>query len=116
MSDARVAARFDALVSQVHDWIESAVALDEGHFPQELLSDLRDLVEELKAFLDDEDATEYGRNDVTELFVNPEMAEIMHRFPRVKRLLEQAWGTSLTEQIEEEAGGLDFGDDDEDEE
>jgi hypothetical protein len=53
MADSKADARFDALVSQVHDWTESAVALDEGHFPGELLSDLRDLIEELKAFLEE---------------------------------------------------------------
>lgn len=113
MSDARVDARFDALVSQVHDWVESAVALDEGHFPSELLSDLRDLIEELKAFLDEESG-DYKRSDVVELFVTPEMAEIMARFPRVKRLLESAWGTQLTELIEEEAGGFELDSDDDD--
>jgi hypothetical protein len=37
----------------------------------------------------------------------------MHRFPRVRRLLESAWGSSLTDQIEEESG---FDPDDEDDE
>lgn len=116
MSNSRVDERFDALVSQVHDWVESAVALDEGHFPSELLSDLRDLIEELKAFMDDEDAAEYKRSDVLEIFVTPEMAEVMSRFPRVRRLLESAWGSSLTELIEEEAMGFesDESDDDDD--
>jgi hypothetical protein len=109
MADPKADARFDALVSQVHDWTESAVALDEGHFPGELLSDLRDLIEELKEYLEHEGA---GRRDeVLEVFVSPEMAEIMHRFPRVRRLLESAWGASLTDQIEEESG---FDPDDED--
>jgi hypothetical protein len=102
MADSREDERFDQLVSQVHDWVESAVALDEGHFPSELLSDLRDLIEELKEYLEDEGA---GRRDeVLEVFVSPEMAEIMHRFPRVRRLLESAWGSGLTDQIEEESG------------
>lgn len=102
MADSRDDERFDLLVGQVHDWVESAVALDEGHFPSELLSDLRDLIEELKDFLADEGA---GRRDeVLEVFVSPEMAEIMHRFPRVRRLLESAWGSSLTDMIEEESG------------
>ena len=109
MADSRDDERFDQLVSQVHDWVESAVALDEGHFPSELLSDLRDLIEELKEYLEDEGA---GRRDeVLEVFVSPEMAEIMHRFPRVRRLLESAWGSGLTDQIEEESG---FDPDDED--
>ena len=112
MADSRVEERFDDLVSQVHDWVESAVALDEGHFPSELLSDLRDLIEELKEFLEEEGA---GRRDeVLELFVSPEMAEVMRRFPRVRRLLESAWGSQLTEMIEEEALGF-SGDDDDDE-
>ncbi|HEV7587901.1 MAG TPA: hypothetical protein VGO40_07190 [Longimicrobium sp.] len=109
MADTREDEKFDGLVSQVHDWVESAVALDEGHFPSELLSDLRDLIEELKEYLEDEGA---GRRDeVLEVFVSPEMAEIMHRFPRVRRLLESAWGSALTDQIEEESG---FDPDDED--
>jgi hypothetical protein len=115
MSDSRVDQRFDELVSQVHDWVESAVALDEGHFPSELLSDLRDLIEELKAFLEDDDSSEYTRNDVLETFVTPEMGEVMHRFPKVRRLLESAWGSQLTELIEEESAGFDpEGDDDDD--
>jgi hypothetical protein len=115
MSDSRVDQRFDELVSQVHDWVESAVALDEGHFPSELLSDLRDLIEELKAFLEDDDSSSYSRNDVLEIFVTPEMGEVMHRFPKVRRLLESAWGSQLTELIEEESAGFDpEGDDDDD--
>ena len=109
MADTREDEKFDGLVSQVHDWVESAVALDEGHFPSELLSDLRDLIEELKEYLEDEGAGR--REEVLEVFVSPEMAEIMHRFPRVRRLLESAWGSALTDQIEEESG---FDPDDED--
>lgn len=111
MADSRVDERFDELVSQVHDWVESAVALDEGHFPSELLSDLRDLIEELKEYLDEEPAR---RDEVLELFVSPEMAEVMARFPRVRRLLESAWGSQLTEMIEEESGFVPEGDDDDD--
>ena len=114
MSDSRVDQRFDELVSQVHDWTESAVALDAGHFPSELVSDLRDLIEELKAFLDEDDTGSYKRPDVLEIFVTPEMAEVMQRFPKVRRLLENAWGTSLTEQIEEEAMGFESDDTDDD--
>lgn len=102
MADSRVDEHFDMLVSQVHDWVESAVALDEGHFPSELISDLRDLIDELKDFLAEEGPAR--REEVLELFVSPEMAEIMHRFPRVRRLLESAWGSSLTDMIEEESG------------
>jgi len=112
MADSRDDERFDQLVSQVHDWVESAVALDEGHFPSELLSDLRDLIEELKEYLEDEGAGR--REEVLEVFVSPEMAEIMHRFPRVRRLLESAWGSGLTDQIEEESG-FDPDDDEDDE-
>jgi hypothetical protein len=111
MADSRVDERFDELVSQTHDWVESAVALDEGHFPTELLSDLRDLIEELKEFLEDEGDR---RGEVLELFVSPEMAEIMTRFPRVRRLLESAWGSQLTEMIDEESGYEPEGDDDDD--
>jgi hypothetical protein len=117
MSDSRVDQRFDELVSQVHDWTESAVALDAGHFPSELLSDLRDLIEELKAFLEDqEEGSTYGRGDVLEIFVTPEMGEVMGRFPKVRRLLESAWGSQLIEQIEEEAMGFESPDDGDDEE
>ena len=112
MADTREDEKFDGLVSQVHDWVESAVALDEGHFPSELLSDLRDLIEELKEYLEDEGAGR--REEVLEVFVSPEMAEIMHRFPRVRRLLESAWGSGLTDQIEEESG-FDPDDDEDDE-
>src|SRR3954463_9028460 len=101
MAESRVDERFDELVSQVHEWVESAVALDEGHFPTELLSDLRDLIEELKEYLEEEAGR---RDEVLELFVSPEMAEIMARFPRVRRLLEAAWGSGLTDMIEEESG------------
>ncbi|HEX6751781.1 MAG TPA: hypothetical protein VF092_31090 [Longimicrobium sp.] len=112
MADSRVDERFDELVSQTHDWVESAVALDEGHFPTELLSDLRDLIDELKDFLEDEGTGR--RSEVLELFVSPEMAEIMTRFPRVRRLLESAWGSQLTEMIEEESGYDPEGDDEDD--
>jgi hypothetical protein len=114
MSNSRVEEKFDSLVSQVHDWVESVVALDEGHFPTELVSDFKDLIDELKAFLEDEDSGEYKRSDVLEVFVTPEMAEVMHRFPRVRRLLENAWGSSLTELIEEEASGFETDSDDDD--
>jgi hypothetical protein len=112
MADSRDDERFDILVSQVHDWVESAVALDEGHFPSELLSDLRDLIEELKEFL--EDLGKGRRDEVLELFISPEMAEIMTRFPRVRRLLESAWGSQLTDMIDEESGYDPEGDDDDD--
>ena len=112
MSDPQMDQRFDALAVQVHEWTESAVALDEGHFPTELLSDLEDLIDELKAFLDEAEAS-YDRKDVTELFVTPEMAEVIHRFPRVRRQLERAWGSQLTELIEEEGEGFGTLDDDE---
>jgi hypothetical protein len=115
MTDSRVEARFDALAAQVHDWVESAVALDEGHFPSELLSDLRDLIDELKAFLEDDDTGTYKRADVVELFVTPEMAEVVSRFPRVRRSLESAWGSQITERIEEEGAGYESDNDDDDE-
>ena len=116
MADSKADARFDALVSQVHDWTESAVALDEGHFPGELLSDLRDLIEELKAFLDDAEPGKYKRGDVIEMFVTPEMAEVTDRFPKVRRLLESAWGSQLMELLEEESAGYEHPGDDEDDE
>ena len=114
MSNRDLDQRFDALAVQLHEWTEAAVALDEGHFPSEMLSDLDDLIEDLKGFLD-EASESYDRKDVTELFISPEMAEVIERFPKVRRYIERAWGSQLMEQIEEEGagfGGLD--DDDED--
>lgn len=114
MASAKVNDRFDDLVGQVHDWVESAVALDVGHFPNELLSDLQDLVEELKSFLEEESES-YNRADVTELFVTPEMAEVIGRFPRVRRLIESAWGAQLADLIEEEGSGFSGFEEEEDE-
>lgn len=105
--------RFDALAAQLHEWTESAVALDEGHFPTELLRDLEDMIEEMKALLEEEGST-YDRQDLTEIFVTPEMAEVIERFPRVRRVIERAWGSQLTELIQEEAAGFEALDDDED--
>ncbi len=105
--------RFDALAAQVHEWTESAVALDEGHFPTELLRDLEDLIEELKALLDERDSS-YDRSDITELFVTPEMADVIQRFPRVRRVLDRAWGAQLTDLIQEEASGFEGFDDEDD--
>lgn len=114
MADPKLEQRFDGLAVQVHDWTESALALDEGHFPSELLSDLEDLIDELKAFLEDAES-EYDRKDVTELFVTPEMADVIERFPRVRRQLERAWGAQLTDLIEEEGAGFGELEDDEEE-
>lgn len=114
MVDSRLEQRFDNLAVQVHDWTESALALDEGHFPSELLSDLADVIDELKAFLDDAEE-DYSRRDVTELFVTPEMADVIGRFPRVRRQLERAWGAKLTELIEDEGAGFGEADDDDEE-
>lgn len=109
----QVEERFDALAAQVYEWVESAVALDEGHFPNELLNDLRDLVDELKTFLDEEEG--YKRADVTELFVTPEMADVIDRFPKVRKTIESAWGTQLVDLIAEESSGFEpLDDDDED--
>lgn len=115
MNAAQADERFDTLAAQVHEWVESAVALDEGHFPNELLSDLRDLMDELKAFLEDDEGQNYKRKDVTELFVTPEMAEVVERFPKVRRMVESTWGSALMDQIEEEGSGLTFDDEDDDE-
>lgn len=110
--------RFDSLAAQINDWVDSAVALDEGHFPNELLSDLQDLTEDLKTFLEEE-GTDYDRREVTEIFITPEMGEVVDRFPRVRRLIESAWGSRLIDEIAE-ANENDFGtldeDEDEDEE
>ena len=117
MNDSQMEQRFDSLAVQVHDWTDSAVALDEGHFPNELLNELSDLIDELKAFLEDAGSS-FRRTDVTELFVTPEMAEVIQRFGRVRKALERAWGTSLTDLIQEEGegfGGLDEDEEDDDE-
>jgi|DewCreStandDraft_1066081.scaffolds.fasta_scaffold11154_2 hypothetical protein len=95
--------RFDAAVAQLQEWIEAAVALDEGHFPRELLAELQDLLAEMKALVDDGVVSE---EQAREAFVSIEMAEIAERFPRVRRLLERAWGPALTEALEEETSGL----------
>jgi hypothetical protein len=116
MTDPKLDQRFDTLAVQVHEWTDSAVALDEGHFPNELLNELSDLIDELKAFLE-EAGPAYGRQDITELFVTPEMAEVIQRFSRVRKQLERAWGAQLTDLIQEEGegfGSLDEEDDDED--
>ena len=113
MGDPQADARFDSLASQAHDWVDSAVALDEGHFPSELLSDLRDIISELKEYLDE---NEVNRRMVLELFATPEMAEVMQRFPRVRRMLEGAWGTQFTDMLEEEgAYGYESEEEDDDE-
>lgn len=113
MDDTQLERRFDELAVQVHDWTESAVALDEGHFPNEMLNELSDLIDELKEFLE-ESGSSYGRKEVTELFVTPEMAEVIHRFSRVRKQLERAWGAQLTDLIEEEGEGFSSIEDDDD--
>lgn len=113
MGDPQVDARFDGLASAAHDWVDSAVALDEGHFPTELLSDLRDIIAELKDYLEE---NEVSRRQVLELFATPEMAEVMGRFPRVRRMLESAWGSQFTDMLEEEgAYGYESEEEDDDE-
>lgn len=114
MKNSQADERLDSLAAQVHDWTESAVSLDEGHFPNELLNDLEDLVDELKIYLD-EDGTGSDAETVTDLFITPEMAEVIQRFPRVKRMLERAWGTQLMDVIEEEGIGFVSPDDNDDE-
>lgn len=115
MDDTQLARRFDDLAVQVHEWTDSAVALDEGHFPNEMLNELTDLIDELKLFVD-EAGESYGRTEITELFVTPEMAEVIDRFPRVRKYLERAWGAQLTDLIQEEGKfEIPGGDDDDDE-
>jgi hypothetical protein len=105
--------QLDALTAQLHEWTESALSLDEGHFPRELLNELEDVISELKALMD-ENPAEYDRRGITDQFVNPEMAEVVERFPRVRRLMERALGSEFIEQLQEESesfGGLDDDDD-----
>lgn len=105
--------QLDAITAQLHEWTEAALALDEGHFPRELLNELEDIVGELKAVME-ENAADFDRNGFTEQFVNPEMAEVVERFPRVRRLLERALGNEFLEQLAEESEGFSPRDDDDD--
>lgn len=106
-------AELDAVTAQLHDWTEAALALDEGHFPRELLNELEDIVGELKTLLE-EHPSEEDRRGVTDQFVNPEMAEVVERFPRVRRLLERALGSEFLEQLQEEGEGFTPLEDDDD--
>jgi hypothetical protein len=105
--------QLDVLTAQLHEWTESALALDEGHFPRELLNELEDLLSELKALIE-EDPAEDDRRGVTDQFVNPEMAEVVERFPRVRRVLESALGSEFLEALQEEGQGFTSPDDDDD--
>jgi hypothetical protein len=105
--------QLDALTAQLHDWTESALALDEGHFPRELLNELEDILSELKTLID-ENPGEFDRATFSEEFVNPEMAEVVERFPRVRRVLERALGSEFVEQLAEESEGFGPLDDDDD--
>ncbi|MQA90135.1 MAG: hypothetical protein GEU90_07860 [Gemmatimonas sp.] len=105
--------QLDALTAQLHEWTESALSLDEGHFPRELLNELEDVISELKSFID-ENPAEFDREEFTEEFVNPEMAEVVERFPKVRRLLQQALGSEFVEMLAEESQGFSPPDDDDD--
>jgi hypothetical protein len=111
--NTRMDQQLDALTAQLHEWTESALSLDEGHFPRELLNELEDILSELKTVLD-ESASGDDKREVTEQFVNPEMAEVVERFPKVRRVLERALGSEFMEQLAEEAEGFGVLDDDED--
>jgi predicted transcriptional regulator len=103
--------QLDALTAQLQEWTESALALDEGHFPRELLSELEDIISELKALMD-ENPNEIDRRVVTEQFISPEMAEVVERFPKVRRVLERALGSEFMEMLQEEGDGFGTLDDD----
>jgi hypothetical protein len=105
--------QLDAVTAQLHDWTEAALALDEGHFPRELLNELEDIITELKALID-ERSDESERREITDQFANPEMAEVVQRFPRVRRLMERALGSEFVEQLQEEGEGYGGSDDEED--
>jgi hypothetical protein len=105
--------QLDALAAQLHEWTESALALDEGHFPRELLNELEDLIAELRGLMD-EILSEADQRAVTEQFVNPEMAEVVERFPRVRRMLERALGREFMEKLQEEGEGFGTLDDNDD--
>lgn len=105
--------QLDALTAQLHEWTESALSLDEAHFPRELLNELEDLIGELRALME-EYPEEFDRTSFNAEFVNPEMAEVVERFPRVRRLLQHALGSDFMDRLAEEAEGLSFDDDDDD--
>ncbi len=105
--------QLDVITAQLHEWTESALALDEGHFPRELLNELEDLISELKTLMED-NLSDLDRRSITDQFVNPEMAEVVERFPRVRRMLERALGSEFMEQLQEEGEGFGVLDDDDD--
>lgn len=96
---------YDAVTSQLHEWTEAALALDAGHFPRELINELEDIVAEMKALIDNADSDEF-RHDLASEFVNPEMAEVATRFPKVSRMLERVLGSDFIEELEVEAEGF----------
>lgn len=104
---------FDAITSQLHEWTEAALALDAGHFPRELINELEDIVAEMKALIEDHDSDDF-RQDFASEFVNPEMAEVATRFPKVSRMLERVLGAEFIEELEEEAEGFTHPDDGDD--
>lgn len=109
--------RFDDLAAQLHDWTESAVALDAGHFPAEMVSELEDLMQAVRDFLEGDGSDEYKRRDFAELLVTPEMSEVLQRFPKLRRVLDRNWGGPLSEKIlEEEFGYVSENDEEEEEE
>jgi hypothetical protein len=105
--------QFDALAAQFHEWTESALALDAGHFPREMLNELADITAELKVLME-EAPSEEDRKEMTEPFINPELAEVVERFPRVRRLLESELGSDFVELLQEEAEGFSGSDEDDD--
>lgn len=115
MKATRPEQRFDELAAQLTEWVESAVALDVERFPRELMIELDDYIEEFRALLEDPSGP-IKRQDILEVFVSPEMAEIAERYPRVRRSLEGAWGSQLTARLNEETESFEpLDDDDEDE-
>lgn len=99
-------ARFDDLAAEVQDWADSVLAIDERQCPSELRHELDDLVEECKSLLDEVGAREQDRY-LRAVFASAEMAEVVDRYARIRRTLEDAIGPELLELIEEEGGVLD---------
>lgn len=95
----------DAVTAQLLEWTESALSLDEGHFPRELLNELEDILAELRSLMEG-NLSASDRRAVTDEFVNPEMAEVVERFPSVRRVLQRALGTEFMEQLSEEGEGF----------
>ena len=94
----------EEITDQLHEWTDAALALDDGHFPQELLHELEDLISEFRAAF--EDNPDVDRGTYEEMLLTPEMAEVVGRFDRLSRMLEKVLGSDFIERLEEEREGF----------